>query len=395
LVPSRPRRVVTGKAAGTYLIILVVALLSVFAAPASAQEYTFTKVADSAADRFDPFEFGCSSINRRGDIAFRAARLTDDPFNSADGIYRANAGGAGTITTIVENSGQFDFIGVNPSMNDLGQVSFAANLDGPGEAILRGSGGPLRRIARTEPGRFNFFGFDTSISNIGEVAFKGELDEEFGFDEGLFSGRGGPITTHYLASTSPFDGNDTRPSINNLGQIAFDETIDFDSGIFVATRTVQGFKTIAAPDPDHFFRRPSLNDNGLVAFYDSFFDAANDEFVEAILTGDGGPHTTVVDTRGQFSSFGFRPPSLNKRGDVAFIADLDDGGRAIFVAPDRRVIGVGDSLDGATISSLSFCEEGLNDTGHLAFVAFLDDPQAPEGFRVAVFRASPQTITSP
>lgn len=388
---ARRNRFIPACTAGRVLTALfALALVLAIASPALAQGYTFIELVDSADDRFDPFEFGCSSINQRGDVAFRAARLTDDPFNSADGIYRVNAGSARVITTIVENSGQYDFIGVNPSMNDTGAVSFAANLDGPGEAILRGSGGPLTTIAMTEPGPFNFFGFDTSVSNSGEVAFKAELDREFNFDEGMFSGRGGPTTTHYLASTSPFDGNDSRPSINNRGRIAFDETIDFESGIFVATRDTRGFLTIAAPDPDRFVRGPSLNDDGLVAFYASFFDEGADEFVEAIMTGRGGPLTTVVDTRGQFSSFGFRPPSLNNRGEVAFTADLDDGGRAIFVAPDQRVIGVGDTLDGSTVTGLSFCEEGLNDAGRLAFIAFLEDPDSPEGFRAAVFRAIPR-----
>jgi hypothetical protein len=70
----------------------------------------------------------------------------------------------------------------------------------------------LTTIASTAD-EFNFFGFDTSISNIGEVAFKAELDEEFGFEEGLFSGFGRAVTTHYLASTSDFGGNDSRPAI--------------------------------------------------------------------------------------------------------------------------------------------------------------------------------------
>ena len=78
-------------------------------------------------------------------------------------------------------------IGFNPSINDSGQVSFAARLDGgkkpDTEAILRGDGKKLTTIATTAD-RFNFFGFDTSISNSGEVAFRAELDEEFGFDEG-------------------------------------------------------------------------------------------------------------------------------------------------------------------------------------------------------------------
>lgn len=359
-----------------------------------APRYDFTRVADSATDGFDPFSFGCAAINAPGDIAFRAGRLAPDGFNTVPGVYRANAGG--TLTIIAEDPRRFVVIGSNPSINDSGQVSFAATLDGgkkdDTEAILRGDGRKLTTIASTAD-RFNFFGFDTSISNSGEVAFRAELDEEFGFDEGLFSGTGakkGGVTTHYLTSTSDFDGSNARPSINNLGDIAFEESIDFVPGIFVGREG--DFTQIAAPDPEDSFGEPVLNDAGTAAFQRSLTDETTGEFVEEIVTGDGGPLTTVADTRGEFAFFGFRPPSLNNRGDVAFHATLDDGTAGIFVGPDPiadRVISTGDTLDGAIVQNLTFCEEGLSDSGELAFVATLEDPDTTEGFRVAVFRATP------
>ena len=147
------------------LLLALLAALSVALAPAAhaqSQDYSFTKVADSAADGFDPNSFGCASINDPGDIAFRAGRLAPDGFNTTDGIYRANAGGG--ITTIVEDAKRYDFLGRNPSMNDLGQVSFAARLASGDEAILRGDGKRLTTIATTKK-EFNFFGFDTSVNN--------------------------------------------------------------------------------------------------------------------------------------------------------------------------------------------------------------------------------------
>ncbi|HEX5760302.1 MAG TPA: choice-of-anchor tandem repeat NxxGxxAF-containing protein [Thermoanaerobaculia bacterium] len=366
--------------------------LALVVAPAYAQEHSFTKVADSTADAFEPFSFGCATINAPGDIAFKAGRLAPDGFNTIPGIYRVNADGS--LTTIVEDRKRFVTIGFNPSMNDLGQVSFAARLDGgkkpDTESILRGGGKKLTTIASTAD-EFNFFGFDTSISNSGEVAFKAELDEELGFEEGLFSGSGRAVTTHYLASTSDFDGNDSRPSINNLGIIGFDESIAFESGIFAGREGT--FTTIAAPDPDVFVQKPVLNDAGTTAFYRSFFDEATQQFVEEIATGNGGPLTTVVDTRGEFSFFGFRPPALNGAGEVAFHATLDDFSTSgIFVGPDPvadRVIATGETLDGATVQNLTFCEEGLSDSGQLAFIAQLEDLDSPNGFRMAVFRATP------
>ena len=211
-----------------------------------------------------------------------------------------------------------------------------------------------------------------------------------GFDEGLFSGSGGKsgVTTHYLTSTSDFDGSDSRPSINNVGDIAFAESIDFESGIFVGREGT--FQTIAGPDPDVFVQEPVLNDEGTVAFYRSFFDGSNQ--VDEVVTIDAeGGLTVVADTSGQYAFFGFRPPSLNNGGDVAFQATLDDGTSGIFVGPDPvedRVIATGDMLDGETVTGLTFCEEGLNDSGQLAFTAFFEDPETLET-RVAVFRATP------
>ena len=377
----------------TIVGLAAAAMLLAPALPAHAQEVTFTKVADSTVDGFDPFSFGCATINAGGQVAFRAGRLAPDGFNTIPGIYRVDPDG--TLTTIVEDQKRFGFIGRNPSMNDAGEVSFAARVDEgkkpDTESVLRGAGKKLTTIASTAD-EFNFFGFDTSISNAGEVAFKGELDEDLGFDEGLFSGAGKDVTTHYLASTSDFEGNDSRPSINNLGNIAFDESISFDDGIFAGREGT--FVTIAAPDPDVSVQEPTFNDAGTAAFVRSFFDPVSDQFVEEIVTGDGGPLTTVADTRGVFSSFGFRPPSLNNEGTAAFHATLDDFSTSgIFVGPDPvadRVIATGDTLDGAAVQNLVFCEEGLSDSGELSFIAQLEDPTDPNGFRTAVFRAMPQ-----
>ncbi|HWS79663.1 MAG TPA: choice-of-anchor tandem repeat NxxGxxAF-containing protein [Rubrobacter sp.] len=386
----------------TLMFALLAALCLVLGAVLSdaraqtAPQYTFTKVADSVEDGF--VSFGCAAINNRGDIAFGAERLASDGFNTDPGIYRVNAAD-GALTTIAEDPKRFVTIGLNPSINDSGHVSFAARLDGgkkpDTEVILRGGGRKLTTIATTAD-RFNFFGFDTSINNSGEVAFTAELDEEFGFDEGLFSGSGGKrgVTTHYLTSTSQFDGRSSRPSINDSGNIAFVESVDFASGIFVGREG--DFTPIVPPDssdPSIGLGVPILNNDGTVAFQRSFSDEATQEFVEEIVKIDAaGTSTVVADTRGEFATFGFRPPSLNNNGDVAFLATLDDfSTTGIFVGPDPsndRVISTGDMLDGSTVQNITFCEEGLSDTGELAFVAQLE-ADTPDGFRTAVFRATP------
>ena len=371
------------------LAVLIVTALSAAQAQ-TASRYAFTKVADSAEDNLDAGSFECSSINDRGDVAFRAGRRSANGFNTVDGVYRANADGG--LTTVAQNARRFDFIGRNPSMNDQGWVSFAANLDSGNEVILRDNGREERTIANTA-GRYEFFTADTSINNSNVVAFKSDLDEEFGFDEGLFSGRNQQVATRYLASTSKFGGSESRPSINDLGNVAFEERTDSGrQGIFI-TREDGFFRTIALADPEGFVDEPVLNDAGTVVFENNFTDESG-AFVSEIVAKRGGSLTTIADTRARFGSFGFRPPSLNNDGDVAFLATLDDfetdGIYVVGPGGDRRqVISTDDTLDGRTIQNLTFCEEGLSDTDNLTFVARLEDPDSQDGFRAAVFRAMP------
>jgi hypothetical protein len=387
---------------GGFAALVALLLLTILVPPAHAKGYSFSKVADSAEDGFDPFSFECTAINDPGDIAFRTARAARRGSQLIQGIYRANADGQ-RLTTIAEFDESFDFVGQIPSINDLGDVSFAVrqtNRDGTEvQSIMRGDGKKPTTIASTADG-FNRFGFEPTLNNSGVVAFKADLDtfDTFDFDNGLFSGQDGKrarITTHYLSSSSEFSEFSalSRPSINNLGAIAFEEQVDdvFASGIFVTDG--DAFKTIASPDPNVIVGRPNLNDVGTVAFHRFFNDRAGEELV----TGHGGPLTIVADTSGPFQSFGFTftgftPPALNNHGEIAFLAELDAGGSGIFLGPDPvadRVIATGETLDGSTVTSLRFCDEGLNDSGQLVFQATFDDPSVPEGIRVAIYRATP------
>jgi hypothetical protein len=406
-------------------------------ARASSPDYTFTEVADSVEDGFSPFSFECSSINNHGDIAFRTARVPRHGSQLVQGIYRADAGkhhekaahgGKHHLKTIAEFSDGFDFLGQIPSINDDGEVAFAVSdfTDSGSEfvetkSIMRSDGGKPTIIATTTDG-FTQFGFEPTVNNSGAVAFKAQLDtfDEFNNDWGLFSGLGSkgkgkgkghggkkdtPVTTHFLSSTSKFSefSSLSRPSINDRGDIAFEASLDGEGpGIFVTDRSAaDGFTTIAAPDPNVNVGWPTFNDAGTVAFQRLFNDSPNQELV----MGDGGPLTVIADVTGPYASFGqiygITPPALNDRGDVAFFAELDAGGNGIFTGNDPvadRVIGTGDTLDGSTVveragflPGLRFCDEALNDSGQLVFQAAFEDPRAPDGVRVAIYRATPRS----
>ena len=356
-------------------VALALTLFAVVAASARAQQtYEFTKVADSGQG-LDPDR--CPGLNNVGQVAFTA--FTPE---GVQVILRAETDGR--LTTIADNTGRFQFFGANPSINDAGDISFAAGLEKGGEAILVTKGKNVKTVARTESDRFGFFGFNTSLNNSGDVAFTAELDEEFDFDEGTFVGDG-KIRTIYLASTSQFIGTDSRRSLNDGGQIAFEEALDdFTFGIFRSDGN--GFVTIADENTPGIgsVADPQLNNAGMVVFV-AFLEGEGNR--SAIMTGSGGPLTTVADTDGPFSEFAFfGGPSINDGGEVAFGATLDSGGSGIFTGPDPaadRVVGTGDILDGSVVTNTTVCSEGLNNAGQIVFVAQLEDG------RSGVFVATP------
>ena len=79
--------------------------------------------------------------------------------------------------------------------------------------------------------------------------------------------------------------------------------------------------------------------------------------------------------------------SFNKKGTVAFWALLDNGIRGIFTGPDPvadKVIATGDLLFGLPVTDVNFPQGiGLNNRGQVAFIAELND--GTEG----VYRADP------
>jgi subtilase family serine protease len=147
------------------------------------------------------------------------------------------------------------------------------------------------------------------------------------------------------------------------------------SGPYSAPRQVAELGTLF-----HSLDPSSINDAGIIAFQASLAEGY------AILLEDHGTFTTIADTSGAFESLG--APALNNHGTVAFQSQLYDQRIGIFTGPDPeldRVIGIGDTLFGATVNYVSFFR-GLNDAGQIVFWASLSDG------RQGVFRANPTTL---
>jgi hypothetical protein len=392
----------------------LVALLAVMGLPSAAHAgagYDFTRLADHVDDNFSPRSLTCASINESGDVAFKGTRSAPDGLSSWDVIARVDR--AGEITTIAEDPArtEFQFFSHFVSINDSGQTSFTAFLSNDDIAIFRASGTSLTTIASTAR-QFRSFGFDTSLNNAGEVAFTAQLDTD---EQGLFSGAGRRVTTHYTnatpvlvdgVTTSLGGGNFGRPSINNTGgEIAFWDRVEGPEpgeGIFAGRSGV--FRTLGPTD--RFYNgagdRGDANNNdlGIGAFETSFFNE-NGEFVTAIATSDQGVLSIVADTLHGYGGFGFYAPAINNHGQVAFRGFLPDFTTdGVFTGPDPKkdaIITSADKLDGARILSGSFsvCSEALNNSGEVVFIVDVEDRTLLEGFRSAIYLASPKKPLAP
>src|SRR5215813_15159702 len=92
---------------GSLPMVAALAAVPVLSAPALAAQYRFVVVADHERDNFNQGSFACATINKHGEVAFKAARTASDGVNFFDGTYRANTNG--TITAIVEDPDRAHF----------------------------------------------------------------------------------------------------------------------------------------------------------------------------------------------------------------------------------------------------------------------------------------------
>jgi hypothetical protein len=150
-------------------------------------------------------------IQRNGnEVSFRGT-LTS---TGQDGVFL----GDGQTTTTIATTG-VTYNGFTGGVtNDQGTVAFIANLSGGGQAVVTGDGTHLTTIADTTSGRFSgFLGNTATINNRGQVVFAASLAGSNG--SGIF------IAQHHhvdeIIGTS-FTTNPFAPrGFNNEGQLGF------------------------------------------------------------------------------------------------------------------------------------------------------------------------------
>ena len=181
---------------------------------------------------------------------------------------------------------------------------------------------------------------------VGATAAKAKADYTFT----LVADSAGPFSNFYFPS----------PSLNATGTVAFAANLDSGRlGIFAGNGGSVTTIALAALS-NGSFGYPSINQAGTVAF----FSTQGNGVGERIVSGNGGPLTTIADTAGQFRGFaaGYST-AINASGTVAFSTALDTGPAGIFSSSEGVISPI--LVNSASLGSDGFFT--MNDFGAIAF----------------------------
>jgi hypothetical protein len=356
---------------------LVAAVLGVLLGPvtARAQQYTFTRIAQTDTAFGSP-----ASLNDAGWVAFQT-----DLGPSLPGIV---VGKGGPLITVADTSGIFRFFGL-PSIDGNRRVSFFAFTKDNRGGIFAGPNG--ERTLLDDSGPVSGFAGDPHSSGAGPFTVMHAFLKDGG--QAIFLSKHGAPATPVVDTSSTFTDFDIDPRVNAFGQVVFQGDLAAGgSGIFVANGGNKGGGAVTPIADDSgafksFAGFPSINDRGDVAFGAALKTGPNPFFNDGIFVVRGGQLQTLVDSNGAFQiGISFGRPTLNDNGQVAFLASLKSGEFGLFVGPDPvadRVIALNDALDGSTVTGLSVFGDYFNNAGQLAFTANLADG------RTVIMRADP------
>ncbi len=265
-----------------------------------------------------PLGFGRVDINDAGVVAFRAGlQGTNGGSQDDTGFYRANGSAVTQIAregqAAPDGNGELDSALLQPVINDRGQVAFWTFLRNTGggnsdnQAIYRGEGGGLTRIARTGVAAPGGLGQVTALSapylnDSGQVAFVASISGVAGPGEGIFRGTGGQLTPLLHSGEEALDGNGR---LEHFTGMAFNE-----AGVVAALFTLQG--TSGGATDDHALYLSDGQERVRVAREGGTLSGASIVSLEFLGGYQGGS-------------------GLNRHGQVAFRATLDNGTSGLFL----------------------------------------------------------------
>lgn len=371
------------------------------------------------ADEFGNFRYPI--INNKGEIAFMALFANPNGQSGAgQAIFIRRADGSWKVMREGEKAANLSegIYGFSmPTFNDNGDLTFYSSFgafSAPQAAAPVDPNDPVSVAATTHrntalyvktaqglkslaklgeevpnmPSHFSGFS-NPSTNNKGTTAFIGTYSDPDG--RGLFLVEGGKlrIVVRSGQRLSPTD-KDTFSEhyypapINDRGEVAFLARIGGDSsGIFISRPSgVEQLARVGEPSPikDAKFlgfgnRTPSLNSKGEVAFV-AFYDGPNNG--RGLFFKGSGPIQVVAksgekagDAGGEFTDF--LSPAVNAHGDIAFIGKMGGRNQGIFLKTakgietvallDQKIPGGKGPLEVFN----NFTQPSINDKGEVVF----------------------------
>lgn len=369
-------------------LVLGLTLLTGLVSSLPAQRvYTFEVIADTRGQFKDLGLF--PSINAAGAVSFRG-----DSANQPGLFVR----GEGAPITIANGSRFADFGVSDPKINDAGTVAFFANLPNGGSGIFTDAGAATKKIANTSdlfaPGE-TFARFGTpSINSSGAMVFTAASKAR---ELAVFTATAGGALTQLPFAKGNFRSLSAESDINADGDVAVvggmanGATQVLKSDPPAPLMSVAGTMNSGFSEIDSI--SPALTADGLSVF---FIGRRSDSGARGIYRVTRGAAFPVATTADGFTDFGDFAVSADG-ASIAFTAVTPDGRSGIFSGNNPvtdKVVAAGDVMplggNPRTVDSVSLGEAGLSASGQIAFYAtFTDNPATSDPNFAAIFRATP------
>jgi hypothetical protein len=311
--------------------------------------------------RFTVFAPYVASINDHGVIAFQAS-LSD----GHSGVFTHD--GSNIVDIAVSTSGACParVFSSHPDINQAGKLSIYATLkNGDEAALLIQPDGTIAGSAVGNP--FSGIGpLGPTMNEHDDIAVRGTSPDGRACI-GVWRGSQLHIVAKAGDQFCSFEG---LPVVNNSGHVVFRANLPDDQhGIFVQHDAQCSTIATTGSDFKEIANFPIMNDQGTVAFA-----ARRSSGVAGIFTVTAGSLACVVDGETGFESF--RGVLINNTGPVAFYGTPTGGQLGIYTGTDpvrHRLMGIGDTLYGATVVDFALNPVSINERGQIVIRVALND----------------------
>jgi hypothetical protein len=322
--------------------------------------YELTPIATNDG-RFADFAPYVASINDDGVVAFQATLR-----GGHSGVFTSDGKSIVDIAVTASAACPAHWFSSHPDINLAGTLAAYGTLKSGDEAVLLMH--PDGRIAATDArDRFSGIGpLGPTMNEHDDVAVRGTSQD----GQACVRVRRG-ARFHAIADAGDrFCGFEGLPVVNNDGHVVFRAILPEDrQGIFVHRDAQCATVAMTGDDFEEIGHFPIMNDRGAVAFA-----ARRTSGVSGIFTVASGRLACVVDAETGFERF--RGILINNTGPVAFYGTPTGGQLGIYAGTDpmrHRVLGLGDTLFGATVVDFALNPVSINELGQIAIRVAFDD----------------------